>query len=407
MPNSKSRIGFQLLESPDRLSSSSLHDWIDSLNRLQASWAVLKQDPAGAIPKELIQLLLESEIEPIVHLDAPVSSIDSPDFNPLAYALAEIGIRHLIVYDQPNNRDSWPAGAWDQSQLVERYLDWTLPLLQSSLSAGLVPTLAPISPGGDYWDTAFLRGYLKGIARRTGSELLKSLALAAYAWTQGKALDWGSGGPVAWPAARPYYTPENSQDQLGVNIAEWYTSIAEANVGIRLPVVVVGGGARVSEEGHAVTNGAIAQALRNPVDFPGVHAFCFEALPPQSLRHAWFAPTSEAKQGNAKAPEDEGEKRLNHYLLLPTSQELAVRAWRQATAFALTEQPVVGFDPEEARSARQVTLAGDVEAIPTDIEDRLLASGCQVQRMSFLPRRKSACEHPPSAEKSPGSGETK
>jgi hypothetical protein len=391
MSKPQSRIGFRLPESPQRFALETLKAWVADLSQLGAGWVILNHDPAQPLPRDLLYELAQAELETVVQIQSLVTGLNRADFNSLAYSLAECGVQHVIAYDRPNNRESWPAGTWDQNQLVERFLDETLPLLQ---------------PGGDYWDTAFLRGYLKGITRRTGSDLVGSLALSAYAWSKGKSLDWGAGGPVVWPAARPYFTPENSQDHIGVNVADWYATIAEDCVGIRPPVIVVGGGARVNEEGHAVTNGPIAQALSNSTQFTGVAAFCFESVPPSSLRDTWFGTSSDSNLMIASSKGMGGDKAFEHYLLLPAQEDLAVRAWRQATAFVLTHQPTVGFDTKEARGAAQVTLAGDELAIPPGVEEELLANGCKVQRMSFLPPSKSACTHPSLSESGTTQGES-
>ena len=64
------------------------------------------------------------------------------------------------------------------------------------------------------------------------------LALSAYAWTHGRSLDWGAGGPERWPSARPYLTPAGSQDQRGFRIFDWYRAVTQATIGADLPMLL-------------------------------------------------------------------------------------------------------------------------------------------------------------------------
>ena len=66
----------------------------------------------------------------------------------------------MVLFDRPNLRANWPAAAWAQSNLVERFLDVFQPLALAAVQAGLIPVFPPLEPGGDYWDTAFLRSCL-------------------------------------------------------------------------------------------------------------------------------------------------------------------------------------------------------------------------------------------------------
>ena len=86
-------------------------------------------------------------------------------------------------------------------------------------------------------------------------------------------------------------------------------------------------------------------------------------------------------------------------MLLPDQEQAAVSIWRRATAFALTHQPVIGFSIEEAYLAQRVTIAADFETIPSEVDEKLQAAGCKVERLSLLPQQKSACFQPASNNK--------
>jgi hypothetical protein len=72
--------------------------------------------------------------------------------------------------------------------------------------------------------------------------LIDKLILSAYAPTCSQSLNWGAGGPERWPAARPYLTPENSQDQRGFRIFDWYLTLTQAVLRKSVPIMLLGSG---------------------------------------------------------------------------------------------------------------------------------------------------------------------
>ncbi|NIR97197.1 MAG: hypothetical protein GWO39_03660, partial [Gammaproteobacteria bacterium] len=199
-------------------------------------------------------------------------------------------------------------------------------------------------------------------------ELLDSLTLTAYAWSDGRPLDWGAGGPDAWPQSQPYHTPQGAQDQRGFRIFEWYEALTERILGSSLPILAVAGGARGEADGSGAINANIAKLLRDPDNAQSLMAICFEAMPREADRDAWFVDERQEKasaSAAAKVVSATGSaKTFAHYLLLPTEESQAVPAWRKASAFALTHRPVVGFSPTEAALAEQVTIAAGPDVIP-------------------------------------------
>ncbi|MGA9532955.1 MAG: hypothetical protein WBR18_09590 [Anaerolineales bacterium] len=410
MQNKPKRLGFRYPHNPSETTLSDLERWIEDLSPLEPSWLLIHSDADRAVPEAFVRRLIDQGIEPIVHLDIPVGALRPAELNPLLYSYAHWGVHYAFVYDRPNMKESWASQGWNHEALVERYLDASLPILQAQFSAGMAPMLAPLQPGGDYWDTAFLRSALKGIARRGQRDLLESLVVTAHAQTQGQVLDWGAGGPSRWPAARPYFTPEGSQDQIGFHVFDWYAQICQDIVGKTLPIVAVSAGSPSSEPGTAQVNAAIARKLSDGSKMQPVIAFCFAEIPIDNQRQDWIAPAQPEPAPSAEAPAKskspsptaipqdlQTTKVLDHYLLLPKENQAAIPAWRNATAFALTHQPVVGFSAAEAAMARQVTIAGGTDLISDEIESLLRSAGCSVQRLTLMPQRKSACKPKPVA----------
>lgn len=412
MSKNHNPIGFHYYPDDQHYRQEDLDRWLPILSEHGARWLTLQGPKDRPVPETFVRGLLEAGVQPIVHIPCQLGSMRSEDINPVLYSYAHWGVKHVVVYDRPNLQTSWTHGQWSRSGLVERFLDAALPVLQAALSAGLRPTLPPLEPGGDYWDTAFLESALRGIARRGQRDLLRSLTIGAYAWTFGRPLDWGAGGPEAWPGARPYSTPEGSQDQRGLRVFDWYKAIAREVAGEPLSTVVLAGGAtdasgRSPAKDAGAQAHAIGSALSSLDDERALEAFCFYLLGADPSHDesafAWYGPSGQplriaqeyrqAQQAGArpKSGAPDAEKLFDHYLLLPAEESNAVPAWRRASAFAVTHRPVVGFSAKEASHAEKVTIAGGHDLVPAETERALEAAGCRVQRLTLLPTRKSTC----------------
>lgn len=241
--NTKTRIGFHYYPDTVHYSERDLHTFLPELRALNVSWLTLVAPSQRAIPEYFINGLLASGIEPILHFHLPLESHgENENLKLLLRNYARWGVRYLSLFDRPNIRKSWSVSGWSQIDLVERFLDIYLPLAEMSLQEGLTPVFPPLEPGGDYWDTAFLRSALRGIQRRGHNFLLDSIVFGAYAFTNGRPLDWGAGGPERWPEARPYLNHPKVQDQRGFRIFDWYLTILQAELGQPRPLVLLKAG---------------------------------------------------------------------------------------------------------------------------------------------------------------------
>lgn len=269
MPNTshhtdQSRIGFHYFPDQDHYRESDLRAWLPELKSLGAGWLLLEASAERAIPEVFIRGLVSQDIEPVLHFKPPLTEESKPadlveNLTLLFESYAHWGAKYVIIFDKPNTRSSWPAAAWAQASLVERFLDHYLPLAEAAFQSGLTPIFPPLVPGGDYWDTAFLREALQAIDRRGYRFLLDDLVLSAVAKPGTKPLNWGAGGPERWPKSRPYYTPEHSEDQRGFRIFDWYLRIAEAVTGADARVILVQVGSPLTAED---TGGEPAHAYR-------------------------------------------------------------------------------------------------------------------------------------------------
>lgn len=223
------RVGFHYFPDTIHFREYDLQTWLPRLKDLGASWLVLQSAVDRAIPEHFLQPVAQSGIEPIIQFNLPLTeTIEPTDLEALIAAYARWGARYLVFYDRPNTRSAWNTNSWTQQNLVERFLDQFVPLADLALEHELIPVFPALEPGGNYWDTTFLRTSLEALENRKKTALLETMVYAAYGWTYNRPLNWGCGGPARWIQARPYNTPMGEQDQRGFRTCDWYSSIVKA-----------------------------------------------------------------------------------------------------------------------------------------------------------------------------------
>ena len=436
-----SRLGFHYFPDTVHYSEHDLQSWLPELQKLGASWITLLAPTERAIPEYFINSLIDAEIEPILHFVKPINGgANDESLRLLLRSYARWGVRYVVLGDRPNNRSSWTTNSWAQLKLVERFLDIFLPQAKFALNEGLLPVFPPLEPGGDFWDTAFLRTALCSIKRRGFETLLERLVLGAYAFTENRQVNWGSGGPARWPGARPYETPPGVQDQIGFRIFDWYETISKEEIGCSLPILLLRAGSRpgdhqdltlpkVDEVLHADKNLEIARLIANdsnvdasndpiPDEVLACNFWLLSAAKSSEFAsHAWFQPDGEKllvidrlqkwlanfrdREETWGFEETESVKELRmklersideggedsgliaHYLLLPLYSWGAAE-WDLELIQPLIQEfhPTVGFSLSEACLASRVTVVGSEEVISEEVLQMLREAGCTVDRMS-------------------------
>lgn len=453
-PSTGTRLGFHYFPNTFHYRESDLHAWLPELKALGASWLTLVAPLDRAVPEPFLAGLLNAGIEPILFFPLPFEFPSQVEGLQLLFnAYASWGVRYTVLFDRPNTRQSWPANSWAQADLVERFLDLFLPVAEEATQSGLIPVFPPLEPGGDYWDTAFLRAALQGIQRRGHTNLLQSMVLGAYAKVEDCPLNWGAGGPERWPGARPYFTPPGQQDQRGFYIFDWYLTLAKAVLGKSLPMLLFGAGSRLKHGSDPASfeQASIAHARENlhlarlavgdhsrpsstklgvpsparpasldpiPSEILGLNFWLLVAgLDSPHASQAWFqnggeplpivsalkeqlshraagiSPLTEESlmSSSVKGFPVPGEdpsigpdsRLISHYLLLPT-YEWGVAEWHLEAIrpFVKRHRPTIGFSLEEAAHAAQVTVVGGEQSFPAQALDRLVSSGCRVERIA-------------------------
>jgi hypothetical protein len=422
------RIGFQYYPDTLHYRDPDLFKWLPILKELGASWVTLVAPVERAIPENFLKGMLGSGIKPILHFPAQINHTGLGEVRSILETYASWGVQYVCFFDRPNLRASWPAAAWAQNNLVERFIDIYLPTAEAALTAGLIPIFPPLEPGGDYWDTAFLQAAIQSIQRRGAKDLLDKLVLGAYAWTGNRSLNWGAGGPERWPGAIPYQTKTGSEDHLGFRIFDWYLALSKAILGKSCPVILMGAGSRLGDRLlpenliidapiHAKINLSIAQLMSanaaehlpvgtEPVS-SNVLACNFWLLTATAdsphISQAWFLPdgstlpaaeqlrkwvTSQNPPQSKSKPLDNlfhpvpNTKPIQHYLLLP-SFSWGISGWHfeLIQPFVQKYQPTIGFSINEATYASRVTILGNLSSFPAKTLDTLLNSGCVVEHI--------------------------
>lgn len=237
------RLGIHYFPEGEHYGSQDLELWLPKLQQLGLRWITLRAPGGRAIPENFLRALHQVDIRPIIHMPLPLDAAPAMDeMRPLLKAYAQWGVHYVAFFDRPNLRASWPESGWTQRNLVERFLEFFLPPARAAAELGMSPLFPPLEPGGDYWDTAFLRRALEEMITLGEEPVLGSLALGAYGWIGDKPIRWGAGGPERWPATLPYFTPDDSEDQRGFRIFDWYNAVARATLGEEIPLIMLGAG---------------------------------------------------------------------------------------------------------------------------------------------------------------------
>ena len=300
---SNTRIGIHYAPDTPQFRQKDLDTWLPQLKSLEVGWIVLDAPREQAIPEYFLSGLIRESIQPILRMDY---ALESPpkiaEISMLFEAYAHWGVKYIIPFDRPNVKKSWPAAGWARQDLVERFLDRFIPIASLALQHGLRPVFPALEPGGDYWDIAFLKSCLEGLQIRHQNSILDNLVLAAYGFTSGHDLNWGAGGPDRWPEAHPYGLPEESQDQRGFRIFDWYNAIAEAVTGKTCPIILLEAGRFSSHtkpeqlptpEIQAATNLALIRLLESDlVENPADSKKALDPIPSNVIACAFWVLTA-------------------------------------------------------------------------------------------------------------------
>ena len=260
-PHNDTGIGFSYFADVDHYGREDVDRWVPLLQELGASWLVMQALPSRPVPDAFLQRLMMANIEPVVILKPEtIGPLDQRELTGTIRSLADSGVHYVVLFDRPNLRAHWSPAEWSKPALVERFVDFLVPALETAVAEEVTPVLPALEPFGEYWDTVFLQAMLQSLQRRGLGELLPKLAVGMRNFAQNRPLDWGQGGRSAWPQARPYRPLVTGQDHRGFCLYQWYQEIITDVVGQPLPLIACANGPQASLAGNG------ADAL-SPTDY--------------------------------------------------------------------------------------------------------------------------------------------
>jgi hypothetical protein len=434
LPKQNHRVGIHYFPDHTHYRQNDLKKWLPILLSLNISWITIYSSQNCAIPEFFLEALSTNGIEPIIQFQgiSPQFSVH-PDIELLLNSYARWGIHYISFFEQPNQKSSWTPSEWAQENLVDRFLDSFINLAKYCMNLDLCPIFPPFQPGGDYWDLVFLQSALRSLVKRKETDLLDKLIYSAYAFAPLHQPNWGQGGPSRWTGARPYYTPPDQQDHLGVYIYEWYSAIIKGELGETRPILLLRTGSllesknrsiskKTSTVNHTQNNLELFQKFYQSPNHaevlfaPEVLSACFwllstspgdpsedqgwfksdhDYLPVVDAIRGWLASRQDVQGKMATEypseprnfpasenpiPEETHQKVIQHYLLLPMySWGIADWDLDSVRPFILQEHPAVGFSFDEARLARKVTVFEPKPGYCESLMDQLNQFGCKVQ----------------------------
>ena len=176
MPTPLSRLGLHYFPDTLHYRQEDLKQWLPVWQDLRISWLVLYATTRFSIPEAFLNTLVDHAIQPVIHIHSPLDPPASiSDFSLQFKTYTRWGVRHIVLFDRPNMKQSWTQSEWVRASPVNRFLDIWIPRAEAALQAGLLPVLPPLEPGGDYWDTVFLQGILHGLQQRKQHHQIQQL----------------------------------------------------------------------------------------------------------------------------------------------------------------------------------------------------------------------------------------
>ena len=415
------RFGLHYFSDSLHYGEKDLKLWLPRLQQLNAGWLVLNAPANRAIPEEFISGIAQAGIKPIIDFDFPLSdTVPWNDLEVLLRAYGRWGVSHALLNHQPNNQAAWSVEDWRRSDLLQTYTRQFQQFAQLALDCGIKPIYAPLTQGGDYWDLSFLEASLKQLAAESSSFLINNLTFSAYAWDQGKSLEWGAGGSKVWKGVKAYKVPKGSQDQRGFRAYEWYQDVIQATLGKKLPMLLFQAGTANDPQsgapqtdlsrqelvyrllsGENVYDPENAQRLISAVssEVKACSFYLLSAADTAAKAYAWFTPDGIAqaaaqtilalRQKSAKAEEkspspardnssyvfDHGRYILIAQSLKPRMQEIL----QKMHAYVSRYKPMIGFSCEEAKKSAYILVIAYQEDFPQKEIEQLQNSGSLVR----------------------------
>ena len=309
-PKGDTGVGFHWFPDHYHYEKRYFDTFVPELKAMGASWLLVLSDGVNTIPDWFLRGLIEQDIEPIIRVYTRfVTFIDQAALRRACKHYASLGVHYVHVFNEPNLKLEWAE--WNPERLPARFMDYLIPCLETMYSVeGIIPVFTPLAPGGDYWDTSFLKEALAILNQKGKKYLYDKMAIGIHNYGFNKPLTFGKGGSKRWTCARPYQRPPGCEDQTGFYLFEWYDEIVSQLTGRRLPFIGCENGMRlgdaddprspaINEALHAERHAAMCQMTMKgelPYYFFN-NAFWLLAAEDDNffVRHSWYRPNGDPR----------------------------------------------------------------------------------------------------------------
>ncbi len=393
LPN---RYGFYYFPDWLHYAEKDIHRWLSALLEVNAKWLVIQSPANRAISEDFIREVSEGGINLVVDFNCSLKDpVNWHDLELLISFYGKWGAKYAMLNKHPNQQQAWSVSQWSNPDLIRLVVADFVRFGMLCLENGIRPVFPLLTPGGDYWDLAFLKIAFAKIKEDAPLSVQNNFVLSAAAWDWGRPLDWGAGGQKNWPNVKPYKLPLASENQLGFRTFEWYAQIAREVFEKAIPILLLQAGIKNDPlscetniqssdidkllaiyrllKGENVYEMFDESHLLQPI-MPEVIGCCFYLISSESPEHhdcQWFSaegtrlPPAQAvfisEQGNqekiaALEPEELVQTKVhfrhNRYILI--SQELqpeTPKLLELLQPYIEKFRPLIGFSVDEAKNS--------------------------------------------------------
>ena len=410
LPN---RLGFHYFPDCKHYTENDIQRWLPALKEVNAQWLVIQSPINRAIPEEFIRRFSDNSIDLVIDFNVPLSAqLDWHDLELLMAFYGKWGAKYAMLNQHPNQKKAWAGSKWGDAHLIDSVISDFIRFGSLCLENSIRPVFPLLTPGGDYWDLAFLKTALLKLKKEAPLTVQNNFVLSAAAWDWDKSLDWGAGGQTSWPNVKPYKFPQESQNQLGFRTYEWYAPIAKEVFGKNIPVLLLQAGISNDPQdpesgfqssgldkllaiyhllkGENVYEALDGSRLLSPIS-PEVIGCCFYLLSSDLPAHKtlqWFStdgvrlPPAQAifiaeqgdkeKQAEIESIESQSKENFRHNRYILIAEELqpeTPRILELLHPYIEKFRPMIGYSVTEAkRSAMILAIAPSFGPEPADFE---------------------------------------
>ena len=149
--------------------------FVAEMQAMQLKWVKIINRGSDPTTDALVEALVEADMQVVMRIqDEDLAPFHPPDLRGLVHHYRAKGVHYFELYNEPNLKDEWPAGAEID---LARLVDVWLPAAHAVQQAGGYPSTPALAPGGHWEDIDFWQRFLREVRHRaeTGDALAKAV----------------------------------------------------------------------------------------------------------------------------------------------------------------------------------------------------------------------------------------